>query len=92
VPAIAAAAPQSRDCKLPKSNADALVILSNYYPGYWWDHTHLTVAVQAHPNADPAHVRAVRQAIRDWDYALRQEFGGLITLTDVMQRLLPDAA
>ena len=26
---------------------------------------------------------AVRQAIADWDYALRQEFGGLITLTDV---------
>ena len=22
------------------------------YPGYWWDHTDLTVAVQAHPNVD----------------------------------------
>ena len=25
----------------------------------------------------------MHQAIADWDYALRQEFGGLITLTDV---------
>jgi hypothetical protein len=33
-PALAFAAPQNRGCKLPKSNADALVILSNYYPGY----------------------------------------------------------
>ena len=38
-------------CHMPESNADALEILSNYYPGYWWDHTNLTVAVQAHPNA-----------------------------------------
>jgi hypothetical protein len=70
-------------CRLPESNADALVILSNYYPGYWWDHTDLTVAVQAHPNIDEESLAAVHQAIADWDYALRQEFGGLITLTDV---------
>src|SRR5688500_17070921 len=38
-------------CKLPESNAEALVILNNYYPGYWWDHTDLTIAVQAHPKA-----------------------------------------
>ena len=38
-------------CSLPESNAEALVILSNYYPGYWWDHTDLTIAVQAHPSA-----------------------------------------
>ena len=25
----------------------------------------------------------MHQAIADWDFALRQEFGGLITLTDV---------
>ena len=36
-------------CELPASNADGLEILSTYYPGYWWDHTHLTVAVQSHP-------------------------------------------
>jgi hypothetical protein len=23
-------------CNLPESNAEALVILNNYYPGYWW--------------------------------------------------------
>src|SRR5688572_1793138 len=38
-------------CGLPESNAEALVILNNYYPGYWWDHTDLTIAVQAHPSA-----------------------------------------
>jgi hypothetical protein len=36
------------------------------YPGYWWDHTHLTAAVQDHPNADPALVDAVHQAIATW--------------------------
>jgi len=46
-------------------------------------HTDLTVAVQAHPNVDEESLAAVHQAIADWDYALRQEFGGLITLTDV---------
>jgi predicted Zn-dependent protease len=52
-------------------------------PGYWWDHTDLTVAVQAHPNVDEESLAAVHQAIADWNYALQQEFGGLITLTDV---------
>ena len=33
------------------------------YPRYWWDHTDLTVAVQDHPNADPALVAAVQAAI-----------------------------
>jgi hypothetical protein len=32
-------------CSRPESNAEALVILNNFYPGHWWD---LTVAVQAH--------------------------------------------
>ena len=54
-------------CTLPDSNADALEILSNYYPGYWWDHTDLTVAVQAHPKVDEASLAAVHQAIADWD-------------------------
>ena len=49
------------------------------YPGYWWDHTDLTVAVQAHPNVDEESLAAVHQAIADWDSALRQEFGGLKT-------------
>jgi len=67
------------------ADTDSVLILHGAfnYPGYWWDHTHLTAAVQPNPQADPASVAAVRQAIADWDFALRQEFGGLITLTDV---------
>ena len=41
------------------------------------------MAVQAHPKVDGRSLAAVHQAIVDWDYALRQEFDGLITLTDV---------
>jgi hypothetical protein len=34
-------------CSLPESDAEALVILSNYYPNrYGWDHTDLTITVQ----------------------------------------------
>ena len=53
-PLSAQAAPKGGSgvtCNLPESDAEALVILSNFYPGYWWDHTDLTVAVQAHPSA-----------------------------------------
>ena len=34
-------------------DTDSVLILHGAfnYPGYWWDHTDLTVAVQAHPNA-----------------------------------------
>lgn len=70
-------------CTLPESNADALVILSNYYPGYWWDHTNLTIAVQAHPKATEAQVAAIREAIATWSEVLDECFDGLITLTDV---------
>ena len=67
------------------ADTDSVLILHGAfnYPGYWWDHTNLTVAVQPHPNVDAASLAAVHQAIADWDFALRQEFGGLITLTDV---------
>ena len=70
-------------CRLPESNAEALVILSNYYPGYWWDHTDLTVAVQAHPSATEEQLAAIRAAIATWAAALDDCFDGLITLTDV---------
>ena len=53
VAAHAQASPDGVDCGLPESNAEALDILSNFYPGYWWDHTDLTVAVQAHPKRRP---------------------------------------
>ena len=47
----------------PECPPTGIELLSAFYPGYWWDHTELTVAVQAHPNADPAYVCAVREAI-----------------------------
>ena len=58
-------------------DTDSVLILHGAfnYPGYWWDHTDLTVAVQAHPNIDQESLAAVHRAIADWDYALRQEFG-----------------
>jgi hypothetical protein len=70
-------------CSLPESNADALVILSNYYPGYWWDHTDLTIAIQAHPSATAAQRAALRNAAATWSAVLNDCFNGLITLTDV---------
>ena len=70
-------------CNLPESNAEALDLLSNYYPGYWWDHTDLTIAVQAHPKASAAQRAAVHSAIATWSHVLDDCFDGLITLTDV---------
>ena len=77
--------PPSNDsgCSLPESNAEGLEILNNYYPGYWWDHTNLTIVVQAHPSATPEQLAAIRDAIATWDAVLRDCFDGLITLTDV---------
>jgi hypothetical protein len=68
---------------LPESNAESLVILSNFYPGYWWDHTDLTVVVQAHPNAQPEQLEAVHAAIATWSEVLEECFDGQITLTDI---------
>lgn len=70
-------------CRLPESNADGLEILSNYYPGYWWDHTDLTIAVQAHPGATQAQLNAIDGAIATWSTLLDDCFDGLITLTNV---------
>lgn len=70
-------------CNLPESNAVALEILSTYYPGYWWDHTDLTIAVQAHPSASAAQLAAIRDAIATWSTTLDDCFDGLITLTNV---------
>ena len=70
-------------CNLPKSNAEGLVILANYYPGYWWDHTDLTIAAKVHPSATEAQRAAIRDAIATWSSVLAECFDGLITLTDV---------
>jgi hypothetical protein len=73
-------------CTMPESDAEALVILNNFYPGYWWDHTDLTVAVQAHPSATEAQVDAIGDAIQTWSDVLEDCFDGLITLTQVERR------
>lgn len=70
-------------CNLPESNAEGLVILSNYYPGYWWNHTDLTIAIQAHPSTTNEQLAALHGAIEIWSDVLLDCFDGLITLTDV---------
>lgn len=71
-------------CSYPESDAEALVILNNYYPNrYTWDHTDLTIAVQAHPSATEEQMDAIDAAIETWDRVLRDCFDGLITLTNV---------
>ena len=70
-------------CNRPESNAEALEILSNYYPGYWWDHTDITIAVQAAPNVPTKYLRAINEAIATWTEVLEDCFDGAITLTNV---------
>jgi hypothetical protein len=74
---------QQTSCDLPDSDAESLELLSTYYQGYWWDHTDLTIAVQAHPDADEAKVEGVHDGIAMWSDVLLDCFDGLITLTDV---------
>jgi len=70
-------------CNLPESDAEALVILNNYYPNrYTWDHTNLTIAVQAQPGIPQEHLDAIDAAIATWAGVLQDCFDGLITLTE----------
>jgi len=62
--------PDVATCR-PTSDADSLDILSNYYPGYWWDHTDLTVVAKVHPSATPEQRAAMADAIATWDSVLR---------------------
>ena len=42
-----------RPAPTPPDTESLLILHGAFnYPGYWWDHTDLTVAVQAHPNVD----------------------------------------
>ena len=84
----AASASSYPTCHLPESDAEALVILSNYYPGYWWDHTDLTIAVQAHPSATDEQLAAIHDAIATWSETLEDCFPDLISLTDVTDTAL----
>lgn len=83
-PVMSANSPsRSQGCNFPESNADSLEILSSLTNHYWWDHTNLTIAVQAHPSATAAQLGAIHGAIATWRSVLNDCFGGLITLTDV---------
>ena len=64
------------------SDAESIAILHAFYPGYWWDHTDLTVAVLSAPNVDPVLAAAVRDAIATWSEVLATQFP-TVSLTDV---------
>src|SRR5512139_1513773 len=73
-------------CGLPESNAQGIIIMNNYWNStghYSWDHTDLTVAVQAHPNATAEQLAELHGAIATWSAVILDCFDGLITLTDV---------
>ena len=58
-------------CTLPESDAEGFEIaLSTYYQGYWWDHTDLTIAVNAHPKATEEQLDSVHEAIAIWSDVL----------------------
>jgi Matrixin len=85
--AAAKAVTPIRPAPTPADTENVLILHGAFnVAGYWWDHADLTVAVQAQPNVDADSLAAVHQAIADWDFALRQEFGGVITLTDVTEQ------
>jgi len=74
----------------PENPAESIAILSAFYPGYWWDHTDLTVAVQAHPGADCTLIAAAREAITIWNAVLTADPElNIVTLTDVTDTQSP---
>jgi hypothetical protein len=92
VVSFAATSGVARANHLPDSDAESIAILAALTPapqGYWWDHTDLTVAVKAPRRADPEYLSAIGDAIARWSTVLQQEFGGLITLTDVTDTGVP---
>ena len=75
LPFTAAAGPRqvtALTVKPTPADTDSVLLLHGAftYPGYWWDHTDITVAVQAHPGVERASLEAVHQAITDWNNAL----------------------
>ena len=70
-----------------ESDAESIALLHAYYPGYWWDHTDLTVAVLSAPNVDPANLAAIRDAIATWSDVLAEQFP-TVSLTDVTDTAL----
>lgn len=71
------------------SDAESVDVLSGLYdqsggPGtsFWWNHTDLTVAVFAAPDADPQLVQAIHEAIATWSSVLESRLP-IVSLTDV---------
>ena len=83
------AAPASADehVAFGESDAESIALLHAYYPGYWWDHTDLTVAVLSAPNVDPANLAAIRDAIATWSEVLAEQFP-TVSLTDITDTAL----
>jgi hypothetical protein len=74
----------------PAHPAESIDLLHAGSAGYWWDHTALTVAVQAHPGADPTLINAAREAICYWNTVLQGDPDlHVITVTDVTDTLHP---
>ena len=69
----------------PPPDTESVLILHGAftYPGYWWDHTDLTISVKAPPGARDAQLEGIHDGIDVWSQVLLECFDGLITLTDV---------
>jgi hypothetical protein len=68
----------------PDGTLTSIALLHGDYQGYWWDHKDITVAVQAHPNADQSYIAAAREAIEFWNDVLTGDVSDLgVSLTDV---------
>jgi len=69
---------------LPKSDAEAIVVLNNNWPNnYWWDHSNITIAYNAPRTARPTEIDAINRAIATWSSVLNDCFGSRITLTNI---------
>ena len=81
---LGAASPAGADANVSfgKSDAESIALLHAYSPGYWWDHTKLTVAVLSAPNVEPVFEDAIRDAIATWSKVLDRKFP-IVSLTDV---------
>ena len=92
---LAASAAAEPAVSFGPSDADSIELLTGTYWGppskdddfpegaaYWWDHTDLTIAVRAAPDARPADVQAMHDAIAVWSSVLAARLPE-ISLTDV---------
>ncbi|RFU21435.1 hypothetical protein D0Z06_11750 [Geodermatophilus marinus] len=71
-------------CSLPESDAEALTLPGDHHlPGYWWDHTDLTVGIRAHAGASGAEITALEEAVGTWADVLDRCFDGVLTLDPV---------